>query len=366
MFQNTRMKSVSLMFLFIIIFLHFHSLQMHSLPIAPALYVFGDSLFDSGNNNFLPTICKADYLPYGVNFVKGVTGRFTNGRTVADFIAEFLGLPYPPPYLSIRRSATALTGLNYASGSCGILPETGSQYGKCLNLKDQMALFQRTVKSDLPGQIKNQTDLLQYLSKSIFLFSVGSNDFINNYLEHEVFDASKRYSPQQFAQRLMDTIAHHMERLYNLGARKVVMFEIGPLGCIPSIAKTHKHSGNCVESTNELASIFNDKLRATLANLTTTFQGSFFVLGRANWIGYDAITSPVKYGLMDGSNPCCTTWENGTSGCIPLLTPCFEPNNHFFWDAYHLTEYAGSVIATGCFNGSTVCTPLNIKQLVKM
>lgn len=74
------------------------------------------------------------------------------------------------------------------------------------------------------------------------------------------------------------------------------MFEIGPLGCIPSIVKTHNHSGNCVEHTNELASIFNDELRATLANLTTTFQGSFFVLGRANRIGYDAITNPIKYG----------------------------------------------------------------------
>lgn len=54
--------------------------------LAPALYVFGDSLFDSGNNNLLPTVAKADFLPYGVNFVGGVTGRFTNGRTVADFI----------------------------------------------------------------------------------------------------------------------------------------------------------------------------------------------------------------------------------------------------------------------------------------
>ncbi|CAN6571865.1 unnamed protein product [Malus baccata var. baccata] len=83
-----RMKPMPLIFLFTVILLHLHSLQMHSLPIAPALYVFEDSLFDGGNNNVLPTICKADYLPYGVNFVKGATGRFTNGRTVADFISR--------------------------------------------------------------------------------------------------------------------------------------------------------------------------------------------------------------------------------------------------------------------------------------
>lgn len=58
-------------------------------PLAPALYVFGDSLVDSGNNNFLPTLAKANYAPYGMNFEKGPTGRFTNGRTVADFIGIY-------------------------------------------------------------------------------------------------------------------------------------------------------------------------------------------------------------------------------------------------------------------------------------
>ena len=55
-------------------------------PLAPALYVFGDSLFDSGNNNLLPTVSKANFKPYGVDFAKGDTGRFTNGRLVPDFI----------------------------------------------------------------------------------------------------------------------------------------------------------------------------------------------------------------------------------------------------------------------------------------
>lgn len=69
------------------IFLQFLSVNSRdSPPLAPALYVFGDSLFDSGNNNLLPTLAKANYLPYGMNFPKGVTGRFTDGRTVPDFI----------------------------------------------------------------------------------------------------------------------------------------------------------------------------------------------------------------------------------------------------------------------------------------
>ncbi|KAL2896688.1 GDSL esterase/lipase 7 [Bienertia sinuspersici] len=52
-------------------------------PLVPALYVFGDSLFDSGNNNLLPTLAKANYFPYGLNFPGSFpTGRFTNGKTL--------------------------------------------------------------------------------------------------------------------------------------------------------------------------------------------------------------------------------------------------------------------------------------------
>lgn len=79
----------------ILLFFSFFALQLVSsisstLPLAPALYVFGDSLLDSGNNNYLPTLAKANYLPYGADFSQGSTGRFTNGRTVADFIGKFL------------------------------------------------------------------------------------------------------------------------------------------------------------------------------------------------------------------------------------------------------------------------------------
>lgn len=77
------------LFFCLAIFLQFLSVNSgHSSPLAPALYVFGDSLFDSGNNNFLPTLAKADYPPYGVNFPEGATGRFTDGKTIPDIMGK--------------------------------------------------------------------------------------------------------------------------------------------------------------------------------------------------------------------------------------------------------------------------------------
>ncbi|KAJ6936408.1 GDSL esterase/lipase 7-like [Populus alba x Populus x berolinensis] len=347
------------LFVFSVGLLHFISLACGA-PLAPALFVFGDSLFDSGNNNLLPTVSKANFKPYGVDFVRGDTGRFSNGRLVPDFIAEFLGLPYPPPSISIRIS-TPVTGLNYASASCGILPETGQFLGKCLSLDDQIDLFQHTVKSSLPKHFKGRPkEQSEHLSKSIFVVCIGSNDYMN--------DTSKLYSPQAFAQHLLDKLSaqfRYQQRLHSLGARKVVVYEIGPIGCIPSMTRKKKHSGKCVEESNQLVAYFNDDLLGMLQNLTSTLPNSIFVRGHAHWLGYDAIINPSKYGLLDTSNPCCKTWANGTSACIPELKPCPNPNQHYFFDGYHLTETVYSVLAGACINDRSVCSP-TLRELVQM
>lgn len=53
----------------------------------PANFVFGDSLVDAGNNNYIMSLSKADYEPYGLD-LGGPTGRFTNGRTIVDIIGK--------------------------------------------------------------------------------------------------------------------------------------------------------------------------------------------------------------------------------------------------------------------------------------
>ncbi|RDX64205.1 GDSL esterase/lipase, partial [Mucuna pruriens] len=64
---------------------------VHGEPQVPFLFIFGDSLSDSGNNNKLLTLARANYRPNGYDFPEGPTGR----------------------------------GVNYASGSAGIRNETG-------------------------------------------------------------------------------------------------------------------------------------------------------------------------------------------------------------------------------------------------
>lgn len=54
-----------------------------------AFFVFGDSLVDSGNNNFLATSARGDFPPYGINYpTHRPTGRFSDGLNLPDLICE--------------------------------------------------------------------------------------------------------------------------------------------------------------------------------------------------------------------------------------------------------------------------------------
>lgn len=60
--------------------------------MVPAMFIFGDSLIDNGNNNNLASLAKANYYPYGIDFRGGPTGRFSNGYTMVDEIGNYISL----------------------------------------------------------------------------------------------------------------------------------------------------------------------------------------------------------------------------------------------------------------------------------
>jgi phospholipase/lecithinase/hemolysin len=81
-----------------------------------AIFNFGDSFSDTGNNivvyaeNSLPN--PAAQPPYGMTFFGRPTGRNSNGRLIIDFVAKRLRLPLVPPFLSHNGSFSQ--GANFA------------------------------------------------------------------------------------------------------------------------------------------------------------------------------------------------------------------------------------------------------------
>ena len=107
-----------------------------------AIIVFGDSSVDSGNNNYIPTIAKGNFDPYGRDFPGGTpTGRFCNGRLSPDFISEGFGLkPIIPAYLD-----PALNISEFATGVCFASAATGFDNATA----DILVINQHRIKSKL-------------------------------------------------------------------------------------------------------------------------------------------------------------------------------------------------------------------------
>lgn len=82
----TKLKLKTFLSIFLTLFL-FHGRHCQCKVVQ---FIFGDSLSDVGNNNYLSKSLARASLPwYGIDFGDGLpNGRFSNGRTVADIIGN--------------------------------------------------------------------------------------------------------------------------------------------------------------------------------------------------------------------------------------------------------------------------------------
>ncbi|RZB64545.1 GDSL esterase/lipase isoform B [Glycine soja] len=265
--------------------------------LQPANFVFGDSLVDVGNNNYIASLSKANYVPFGIDFGRP-TGRFTNGRTIVDIIGQEMGIGFTPPYLAPTTvGPVILKGVNYASGAGGILNLTGKLFGDRINFDAQLDNFANT-RQDIISNIGVPT-ALNLFKRSIFSVAMGSNDFINNYLAPAVLIYEKNLaSPELFVTTLVSRFREQLIRLFNLGARKIIVTNVGPIGCIPSQRDMNPTAGDgCVTFPNQLAQSFNIQLKGLIAELNSNLKGAMFVYADVYNILGDILNNYEAYGV---------------------------------------------------------------------
>ncbi|CAN7079548.1 unnamed protein product [Brassica oleracea var. botrytis] len=321
----------------------------------PALYVIGDSLVDSGNNNHLETIAKSNFPPYGSDFEGGKpTGRFSNGKTIADYIAIYYGLPLVPAYmeLSEEQKNNTSTGINYASASCGILPGTGKQVGKCLSMSVQVDLFKETIDKNLKKKFKTQSELSKHLAESLFMTAIGINDY--SFFYNKTIDAN------DFATKLLHEFLIQIKRLHGLGARKFFINNLKPLGCYPNIIAHTVPRGSCDDDLNLAVALYNAKLRRSLSHMKQKFsKTSFLYSDYFNFmLGLRGPSSNhASSNLMNSTSPCCPSVYDGgvLTGCRANSSSCKMPNTHIFFDPFHPTQLANFMYAIGCFQERKIC-----------
>ncbi|KAH7686311.1 GDSL lipase/esterase protein [Dioscorea alata] len=331
----------------------------------PCLFIFGDSLVDNGNNNNINSLAKANYPPYGIDFAKGPTGRFSNGLTTVDVIAKLLGFSdYIPPY-AIARGRQLLNGVNFASAAAGIRDETGRQLGARIPLKGQVKNYQSLTKQ-LEKIIGDKNSTTSYLSKCIFSMGLGSNDYLNNYFMPIFYSTSRQYTPEQYAQNLINQYSKQLRKLYDNGARKVALIGVGLVGCSPNeLAQFSSDGKTCVERINSAVRLFNTKLKK-LVNKFNKLDGAHFTYINVYDMFHDVLSNPSSYGFTVTNRGCCGVGRNnGQITCLPFQTPCRDRRSHVFFDAFHPTESVNVILGRRTYKAqsSSDAYPYDLQQL---
>ncbi|XP_048128616.1 GDSL esterase/lipase EXL3-like [Rhodamnia argentea] len=149
--------------------------------MVPAVYAFGDSIVDPGNNNRLATVAKSNFPPYGQDLNPSVPmGRFSNGRVPSDMLAEKLGVKkLLPTYLNPNLELQdILTNVSFPSGANGYDP-LSAELAMVLSLSDQLGFYSEcmeTVRSEVGEERASAI-----ASKSLYIVCTGANDITNTY-----------------------------------------------------------------------------------------------------------------------------------------------------------------------------------------
>lgn len=87
------------------------------------------------------------------------------------------------------------------------------------------------------------------------------------------------------------------QRLYQLDARKFVIGNVGPIGCIPYQKTINQLNENeCVDLANKLAKQYNSRLQNLLTELNGKLPGATFVVANVYDLVMELITNYEKYG----------------------------------------------------------------------
>ncbi|PKI54294.1 hypothetical protein CRG98_025309 [Punica granatum] len=302
------------------------------------MFVFGSSVVDNGNNNFLQTLSRANYLPYGLDFpVAPASGRFTNGKNIIDLLAKLLGLPIIPPFLDpLTKGPRIARGVNFASG--------GSELG--CGSKESLSHF-------------------------LFVVGTGGNDYSFNYFLQSPpdSDADTDEKLQAFTSNLTASLSQHLQKLYGLGARKFVLISVNPIGCYPYVKASRPMVRGCVQSMNRAARLFNSNLVSLANDLPARLPHSHFVVVNSYKIMREILKNPTPKGFTNTEEPCCEvpSMAQGGNGilCRRGGSTCSNRSSYAFFDGIHPSEAVNDWISYKAFSSYlwSEVYPFNVRHL---
>uniref|UniRef100_A0A0D9V7C2 Uncharacterized protein n=1 Tax=Leersia perrieri TaxID=77586 RepID=A0A0D9V7C2_9ORYZ len=315
-------------------------------PKFSAIFYFGDSILDTGNNNYIPTLAVGNHVPYGRDFPgRKPTGRFSNGRLVPDLLNEKLQLKeFSPPFLEEELlNNDIMTGVNFASAGSGFENQT-SRLSNTMPMSTQVDLFKEYLLR--LRNIVGDKEASRIIENSLIFISSGTNDFTRYY---RTLKKKKNMDIDEYQDSVLRIAHASVKELFSLGGRQFCLAGLPPFGCTPiQITLSGDPDRACVDEQNRDAQVYNSKLEKLLSTWQGSLHGSKIVYLNAYEAFMQILDSPAKYaltrfamiiGFTETTRGCCGTGLREVGLFCNTLTPiCRNDSSFVFYDAVHPTE----------------------------
>ncbi|WOG89765.1 hypothetical protein DCAR_0209004 [Daucus carota subsp. sativus] len=339
---------------------------------------FGDSLADTGNLLHLSTSNIPPHFavpPYGETYFHTPTGRFSNGRLIIDFLAQYLEVPLVAPYIGSKyhRSSANIfsSGVNFAVAGATAMDnkffeQRGVNMTKVQNfpLGTQLGWF----KEVLPSLCHTASGCEELFKRSvIFMGEIGGNDY-----NHALLAGASKELVQTFVPNVVGRIASAVTELLELGAKSIVVPGDLPIGCSAALL-THYMSNSsqqdydpktgCLTWLNQFAENHNKLLQTELKRIQERHPQAKIIYADYYNAVMPLYLSPVKLGFSNGAlRACCGGTgvyhynSNVECGKAPA-TACPNPSFYVNWDGLHLTEATYKFIFQRLIKGPFMIPP---------
>ena len=259
-----------------------------------ALYAFGDSLSDAGNDY----IASFGVLPVSPPYSHG---RYTNGPVWVQDLAKLLGLHTPEPSLA--------GGTDYAYGGA----ETGQ------------TPLHSVVPIDLPSQLAQFAVTMGHApSGALYTLTIGANDVIDALPTYAVNPAAAIADVQDAVSNEINFIGG----LAALGAHDFLVMNVPDLGVTP------EQRGDAANATT-LSAIYDKDLQSALGSLSALDHLNIQLLDAFTLID-QVVANPAGFGFTNVTKPLWTgNYYNPFSGTYTAHG--HQAAGYLFFDHLHPT-----------------------------
>lgn len=281
-----------------------------AVPAYSNLFVFGDSLADSGNNAIVfdslsgvpgalrTPVPIAD--PYLIPSYPYASGRYSNGPVWVEQLASSLGLSALPSLAG---------GSNFAFGGARVGP-AGSSFP--YSLLDQVASFMSATGGSAPGS-------------ALYVVEGGGND-----ARDALLVAAGGGDPTARIVAYALSMANIVGQLKSGGAQDILIWNVPDIGKIPAILAL---GAGVSAQASAMAMAMNVALDSALASLPAQWQQGLIRFDA--FAAFNALfADPAAQGFSDVTHACAAD-----PVCIA------SPGGTFFWDGIHPTTAGHALLA---------------------